>query len=303
MAIAKGVYSLTVNGKAVPVPWGLFNDIDPELKEKSFKFKDKVKVPLTIIDAFTTNFYTEEGLILYLSKQFSDNIKTVEITYRENKQTRTIPIILKDQQETHDLSRDQFGNSDFDDKAFNSALKKVFNIKRTNSYIYDFLCKYGYICEKLNEYLNTCYHYSGDEEGYRFHLDKLKKRFNYRSYRNICIGIKALYDKTKESIPEEPKLDHEAGIEADLLNTASIEDIENYFGISLTTDENQWEGYTIDPEKQMKDLDNPDYDDDDFRNPEFIEPNIYDNITIEQNGQSVLPFEKVGYVKKLKGDN
>ena len=226
MAAKNGRYSLVINDKTcVPVPW---NFSAQHIKSKDFdettdRFKNKTKVPLSVIDAFTTQFYDEQRLCDYLSKVYETEVRKVDITYKEKGRTRKVPIVCGLQNTMRDIACNNFGEYNISEEEQDYIIEKLESIKRKISGLYTFLTEEMYLNDKLIEYFEnylTCPH-----SEVQFAMKKLKSRLNYRSYRDICEGIQDYYDLLAELFPP----------------------VKDY--------------YTLDPEEEMEMLNYPPYDD------------------------------------------
>ena len=125
MASKRGIYSMVLNGDTtITVPWEL---ISKDLSLKEYKatqknFKQKEKYPLTVIDTFTTQFYTEGELRYILGKFFKMNVNKVEITYNENGRVNNATIAYKKHPEITKLAHNNFGSYDIsEDELYDMA--------------------------------------------------------------------------------------------------------------------------------------------------------------------------------------
>lgn len=259
MAAKNGRYSLVINDKTcISVPW---NFSAQHIKSKDFdetteRFKNKTKVPLSVIDAFTTQFYDEQSLCIYLSKVYETEVKKVDVTYKEKGKTRKVPVVYGLQNTMCNIACNNFGEYTISEDEQDYMIDIIERINRKMSGLYTFLTEEKYITDKLAEYFENYIDCPYSE--IQFAKRKIKSRLNYRSYRDICEGMQDYHDLLTELFPP----------------------VEN--------------SYTLDPEEEMERLNYPVYDETEleeaFANNE--EDDIYNNVVIDEHGQSVIPLQK-----------
>ena len=236
-----------------------FYNIKEEIIKETKQYYKHKKFSLSIIDAFTTQFETEEQLKHYLSKKLDLKVNSIQIIYKENKQVKKAPIVFSDQQEIKELSNDNFGSYQIKEKSQTKMINRLFNLKKSSKIIYDFLTDQRYIGKKLKEDIEKCYNFEGSKKDYQFLEDKLRNRLSYKSYRDICEGIKELHDLTKPYYKEE--------------------------------------NYITDPEEEIEKYNNGEINSDWYYQKKSED--IFDNPAFNEEGQYILPLDKVGYVKTL----
>lgn len=176
-----------------------------------FEGEMKTNVPLTTIDAFTSNFSDEKELLSYLQNRgynfFDGNF---QIEYKYKGKIRTTSLIFNDQETLVKLANENVGKYHVTADAWFHSYEENFMHKiLTDQELCEFLKNNHYVWEVLITDIKELFLHksSGYLEGI-FEKQKTIKRqlVKYKTIRDIEVGIKKYeQSKEKETIEEIPE--------------------------------------------------------------------------------------------------
>lgn len=196
----QGRYSLVVSStlplskqqQVIPFIWGeeLKDKVrDERLTDAITRFEDKEKLPLSLIDAFTTQFQNQDELLNYLLANVKGvPIGKITIDYVSKGIVKHLEVAYSDQAEIKNVATKNFNSSSVDDSSKSNLIHSVAHRLDNERQILKYLRVNGYIdsqtdinFEEYMEHYNTA--------NYSFFERKLGDSLSYKQFRGVAMGI------------------------------------------------------------------------------------------------------------------